>query len=58
VAFSTKGEVVSVIEIRRARLEDAGSADNEFMVLELKRGALHGVSGIVRYQPEFSEGGC
>jgi putative acetyltransferase len=30
--------------------------DDVFMVLELERGALEGVSGVVHYPPEFSSG--
>jgi putative acetyltransferase len=42
---------------RRARAEglcNEYGIDEEFMVLELRPGALTGVSGVVRYDPEFS----
>jgi putative acetyltransferase len=42
---------------RRARAVGLGNeygVDEEFMVLELQAGALAGVSGVVRYSPEFS----
>ena len=37
------------------RLENEYDADENFMVLELKKGVLGSVSGLVRYQPEFKE---
>ena len=40
------------------RLGNEYNADEEFMVLELRAGALHGVTGMVKYQPEFKEAGC
>lgn len=42
---------------RRARAHGLGheyGADEEFMVLELRPGALAGVSGVVRYAAEFA----
>lgn len=33
-------------------------ADEHFMAMELKHGALDKISGIVRYSPEFKECGC
>ena len=45
----------------RASLYDLGNeygADEHFMAMELKHGALDKVSGIVRYSPEFEECGC
>jgi putative acetyltransferase len=36
---------------------DYGDGD-EFQVLELRRGALQGLSGYIRYIPEFAEIGC
>jgi putative acetyltransferase len=42
---------------RRARAAGLGNdhgVDEEFMVLELQAGALAGVSGVVRYGPEFA----
>ena len=34
------------------------SADEHFMAMELRIGALAEVSGMVKYQPEFKETGC
>ena len=45
----------------RASLYGLGNeygADEHFMAMELKNGALDRVSGIVRYSPEFKECGC
>ena len=45
----------------RASLYGLGNeydADEHFMVMELKNGALDKVSGTVRYAPEFKECGC
>ena len=45
----------------RASLYGLGNeydADEHFMAIELKHGALDEVSGIVRYSPEFKECGC
>ena len=45
----------------RASLYGLGNeydADEHFMTMELKNGALDKVSGIVRYLPEFKECGC
>ena len=45
----------------RASLYGLGNeydADEHFMAMELKNGALDKVSGIVRYAPEFKECGC
>lgn len=45
----------------RASLYGLGNeydADEHFMVMELKNGALDKVSGTVRYSPEFKECGC
>ena len=45
----------------RATLYGLGNeydADEHFMAMELKNGALDKVSGIVRYSPEFKECGC
>ena len=42
---------------RRARdagLENEYGADEDFMVLELRPDALRGVTGLVKYSPEFS----
>ncbi|MGB8780058.1 MAG: N-acetyltransferase [Candidatus Bathyarchaeia archaeon] len=36
-------------------LSNEYNADENFMVLELKEGALNSVSGLVKYQPEFEE---
>jgi putative acetyltransferase len=46
---------------RRARdfgLGNDYNADEEFMALELKPGALSGVRGRVKYAPEFEDAGC
>lgn len=43
---------------KRARLyglSNEYNADENFMALELKEGALNSVSGLVKYQPEFKE---
>ena len=45
----------------RASLYGLGNeygADEHFMAIELKNGALDKISGIVRYSPEFKECGC
>ena len=45
----------------RASLHGLGNeydADEHFMAMELKSGALDKVSGTVRYSPEFKECGC
>ena len=39
-------------------LGNAYDADEHFMAIELKHGALDKVSGTVRYSPEFKECGC
>jgi len=39
-------------------LQNEYGAHDEFMVLALRDGALHGVSGLVRYLPEFREAEC
>lgn len=33
-------------------------ADEDFMVVELRQGALAGITGTVKYQPEFGEANC
>jgi putative acetyltransferase len=46
---------------RRAKghgLDNEYDAPDAFMVMELKEGALAGVSGLVRYAGEFGEAGC
>lgn len=40
------------------QLENEYNADEEFRVLELQPGALQGIKGLVKYQPEFKEAGC
>jgi len=39
-------------------LQNEYGVHDEFMVLPLRRGALDGVSGMVKYLPEFSEAKC
>jgi putative acetyltransferase len=39
-------------------LENEYDADEHFMALELRNGALAEVGGLVTYQPEFKEMGC
>ncbi len=39
-------------------LDNEYDADEHFMAIELKHGALDKVSGTVRYSPEFKECGC
>lgn len=34
------------------------NADEHFMALELREGALAQANGVVKYQPEFNEAGC
>jgi putative acetyltransferase len=36
-------------------LDNEYGVDEEFMVLELRRGSLKGARGLVRYAPEFAE---
>ncbi len=33
-------------------------ADDAFMVMELWAGALRGIKGMIKYQPEFNDAGC
>jgi len=39
-------------------LENEYGAFEAFMALELRKGALEGISGLVRFAPEFREEGC
>jgi putative acetyltransferase len=39
-------------------LENEYGAADEFMVLELRKGALKGIDGLVTFAPEFRETGC
>jgi putative acetyltransferase len=39
-------------------LENEYDAADAFMVLELRKGALEGVGGLVKFAPEFHEAGC
>ncbi len=39
-------------------LENEYDASDAFMVLELRKGALEQISGLVRFAPEFLEAGC
>ena len=39
-------------------LDSEYEATDAFMVLELTKGALAAVSGLVRFAPEFNEAGC
>ena len=39
-------------------LENEYQAEDAFMVLELKRGALHTIGGLVQFASEFREAGC
>ena len=39
-------------------LENEYDASDAFMVLELRKGALERISGLVRFSPEFHEAGC
>ena len=39
-------------------LDNEYNATDAFQVIELKAGALRGVSGLVKYAPEFSEAEC
>lgn len=43
---------------RRYQLENEYHADEEFMIIELRTGALHEVAALVKYQPEFKEAEC
>ena len=45
-------------DARRYQLDNEYHAEDEFMVLELRSGALRDVRGLVKYQPEFTEVGC
>jgi putative acetyltransferase len=36
-------------------LDNEYGADEEFMVLELRKGSLAAITGLVRYAPEFAE---
>jgi len=39
-------------------LDNEYNAEDAFMVMELRPGALHGLAGLVQYAPEFREAGC
>ncbi len=39
-------------------LENEYDAADAFMVLELRKGALEGMGGLVKFAPEFREAGC
>jgi putative acetyltransferase len=39
-------------------LENEYDAADAFMVLELRKGALEGIGGLVKFAPEFHEAGC
>lgn len=39
-------------------LENEYNAADAFMVLELRKGALEGIGGLVKFAPEFHEAGC
>lgn len=39
-------------------LENEYGAEDAFMVLELRKGALLGIGGLVKFAPEFHEAGC
>ena len=43
---------------RRHELENEYHADEEFMVTELRTGALGAAAGLVKYRPEFNEAEC
>ncbi|MBI4316809.1 MAG: N-acetyltransferase [Chloroflexi bacterium] len=43
---------------RAYQLENEYDADEEFMVMELRTGALRGIKGMLKYRPEFNEAGC
>ncbi len=53
-----KRQALAILQSERALQSDFGRnvpVDEEFMVMEMKDGALEGISGIVKYQPEFLE---
>jgi putative acetyltransferase len=39
-------------------LQNEYGVDDEFMAIELKRGVLAAVNGLVKYSPLFNESGC
>ena len=39
-------------------LDNEYDAADAFMVLELRKGALEGINGLVKFAPEFHEAGC
>ena len=39
-------------------LENEYQAEDAFMVLELKKGVLQTIGGLVQFAPEFREAGC
>lgn len=39
-------------------LDNEYGADEAFMVMELRKGALDRLKGMVKYAPEFKEAGC
>jgi putative acetyltransferase len=43
---------------RAHQLDNEYGADEAFMVIEFRADALRGVTGVVKYQPEFEEAGC
>ena len=46
------------LRAKNHQLENEYNADEEFMVMELRAGALCGIKGMVKYQPEFKAAGC
>ena len=43
---------------RTHQLDNEYGVDREFMVVELRAGALDGIKGTVKYEPEFNGAGC
>jgi putative acetyltransferase len=46
------------VKAKDCGLDNEYHADDSFMVLELQKGVLRGVRGLVRYSSEFREAGC
>jgi putative acetyltransferase len=46
------------LRARNYQLQNEYHVDEEFMVIELRVGALGGVGGLVKYQAEFTEAAC
>jgi hypothetical protein len=51
-------KINNVAILGRFGLQNEYGVDEEFMAIELKRGVLAAVNGLVKYSPLFNESGC